>query len=350
MDRRADSGGRRRDPSSAERGASSTTSATPRSARATRSRPAGAPPRLRPRDGDTWKSYHSAAKLEPADRGDLVATLHQLVGRGARARARRPDRLGCRAGGRGARGGRALPSRSPGPWGPRARSPYAYHAIQDGRDRSDPAERGPRSTASRPTRPSSGPSPRRGGRPRGRAAELAEDRASRRNVGSGHVHAGAMKKVLLLGFPIALTLGLLAACGPRPGEEKVGRGLLVAPSRLAVGALGYDRATTQCSASSRPRARSSPPHHGYARGRPRTRRSSPAIRGAARRSRGTAFRLSSPTRSRACLAAPRPQLRDRRVHGPSGDRARLRLRGVRPYRRARRPRAGSASTPSRRSA
>ena len=44
--------------------------------------------RLRPRDADTWKNLEHAratAKLEPADRGDLAATVRRLVGSLTRA-------------------------------------------------------------------------------------------------------------------------------------------------------------------------------------------------------------------------------------------------------------------------
>lgn len=47
--------------------------------------------RLRPRDGDTWANLEHArreAKLEPADRGDLKATLRRLLGAFTPAEAR----------------------------------------------------------------------------------------------------------------------------------------------------------------------------------------------------------------------------------------------------------------------
>jgi hypothetical protein len=111
--------------------------------------------RLRPRDADTWKNLEHAratAKLEPADRGDLAATLHRIVTSLTRAESEWLAIAvallwGGVLAGEALRGGRAL--RRLALLGTFVTTcslvPLAYHAYRDGRDRVlvlDPSERG----------------------------------------------------------------------------------------------------------------------------------------------------------------------------------------------------------------
>jgi hypothetical protein len=111
--------------------------------------------RLRPRDADAWKNLEQArvtAKLEPADRGDLAATLARLVGSLTRAES---EWLAIAAvlvwagvlAGEAFRGGRLLRRLAlAGAFTTAcALAPLVYHAIRDGRDTVlvlDPSERG----------------------------------------------------------------------------------------------------------------------------------------------------------------------------------------------------------------
>ena len=111
--------------------------------------------RLRPRDADAWKNLEQArasAKLEPADRGDLVATFSRLVGSLTRAES---EWLALGAAllwaavlaGEAFRGGRLLRRLAlAGAFTTAcALAPLLYHVLKDGRDTVlvlDPSERG----------------------------------------------------------------------------------------------------------------------------------------------------------------------------------------------------------------
>ncbi len=111
--------------------------------------------RLRPRDADAWKNLEQArasAKLEPADRGDLAATLGRLVGSLTRSES---EWLALGAAlvwaavlaGEAFRGGRLLRRLAlAGAFTTAcALAPLAWHALKDGRDTLlvlDPSERG----------------------------------------------------------------------------------------------------------------------------------------------------------------------------------------------------------------